>query len=253
MTETLPLPWKRLFAEAAAIVLSILLAFAIDAWWEDRTDRRSEQLLLQRLHADFLDIKSALQFIESEHRETSAGCIALISIAAGQPVPATDEYDRTVALVFLTSRTFNPGSGAVAAFLGGGGAKLVENPPLANLLLAWPGLVEELQEEDGFLQQGLADRWIPFLKSRVNIGPYLAVYPEINVGLPDAVARPQQRESLIVDAELVNHVLDRYKLQQIALRDIQPVRAAADDILLLLEDELDAFDPQWADSLSDNQ
>jgi hypothetical protein len=239
VTTTNPIQWQRLFAEAAAIVLSILLAFAIDAWWGDRSDRRAEQILLQRLRADFLEIKSTLRFVESEHRETSAGCIALMTIAEGQPVPATAKYDRMVALVFLTSRTFNPGSGAVAAFVDGGGARLVDNPPLADLLLAWPGIVEELQEEDGFLQQGLAGRWIPFLKSRVNIGPYLAVYPETNVGLPDAVARPQQRAPLIVDSELVNHVLDRYKLQQIALRDIQAVRAAADDILRLLEDEID--------------
>lgn len=238
MNDTQPLPWKRLFAEAAAIVVSILLAFAIDAWWEDRGDRRAEQLLLQRLQADFVEMRSALGLIKSEHLETSAGCIALMEIPEGGSVPATAAYDRMVALVFLTSRTFNPGSGAVAAFLGGGGARLVDNPALADLLLSWPGLVEELQEEDVFLQQGLADRWIPFLKSRVQIGPYLAVYPEINAGIPDAIARPQPRDPLIVDAELVNHVLDRFKLQQIALRDIQPVIAAADSILQLLGDEI---------------
>jgi hypothetical protein len=242
VNEIQPLPWKRLLAEAAAIVVSILLAFAIDAWWDDRSDRRAEKLLLQRLKADFVDIKAALMLIESEHRETSAGCIAIISLPGGQPVPATFQYDRMVALVFLTSRTFNPGSGAVAAFLSGGGAELVENPALADLLLAWPGLVEELQEEDGFLQQGLALRWIPFLKSRVNIGPYLAVYPEINVGLPEAIARPQPRVPLIVDDELVNHVLDRYKLQQIALRDIQPVIEAADNILMLVDKEITSLE-----------
>ena len=91
VTEIQPLPWKRLVAEAAAIVLSILLAFAIDAWWDDRGERRAEQLLLQRLKADFLDIQSALELIASEHRETSAGCIALMSIAEGDPVPATAE------------------------------------------------------------------------------------------------------------------------------------------------------------------
>jgi hypothetical protein len=240
MTENQPLPWKRLFAEATAIVLSILLAFAIDAWWDDRSNRRAEQLLLQRLKADFLAIRSSLRMIESEHRETSAGCIALMSIAEGSSVPSTPEYDRMVALIFLTSRTFNPGSGAVAAFLGGGGTKLVDNQPLADLLLSWPGLVEELQEEDGFLQQGLAQRWIPFLKSRVKIGPYLAVYPEIRLGIPESVAQPLRRTPLVVDAELVNHVLDRYKLQQIALRDIQPVIEAADHILRLLEREIDS-------------
>ena len=164
-----------------------------------------------------------------------------MSIPEGSPIPHTPEYDRMIALVFLTSRTFNPGTGAIAAFLSSEGARLVENPLLADLLLSWSGLVEELQEEDVFLQQGLALRWIPFLKSRVGIGPYLAVYPEINVGLPAHVAKPQPRTPLVIDAELINNVLDRYKLQQIALRDIGPVIHAVEEILRLLDGDLDAI------------
>lgn len=241
MTASQTLPWKRLLAEAVAIVVSILLAFAIDAWWDNRNDRHTEQVLLQRLKADFTEIQSAILMIEAEHRETSAACIALMSIPDGSPIPPTSEYDRMVALVFLTSRTFNPGTGAIAAFLNSEGAKLVDNKPLVDLLLSWSGLVEELQEEDVFLQQGLALRWIPFLKSRVGIGPYLAVYPEINVGLPAHVAKPQPRTPLVIDAELINNVLDRYKLQQIALRDIGPVIHAVEEILRLLDGDLDAI------------
>jgi len=61
-------------------------------------------------------------------------------------VPATSEADRMVALVFLASRTFNPGSGAVASFQSGVGARLVRNQLLTDKLLARSGLVEELQE-----------------------------------------------------------------------------------------------------------
>ncbi|MEM1145817.1 MAG: hypothetical protein AAGI88_24855 [Pseudomonadota bacterium] len=232
------LPWKRLVGEAVAIVLSILLAFAIDAWWEDRSDRHAEQLLLERLKDDFTEIQTAILLIEAEHLETSAACRTLLSIPEGSPIPATPEFDRMVALVFLTSRTFNPGTGAVAAFLNSEDARLADNQPLANLMLSWSGLVEELQEEDVFMQQGIAGRWIPFLKSRVNIGPYLAVYPEMS-GIPKLVANPQPREPLVVDTDLVNNVLDRYKLQQIALRDIGPVIRAVNEILSLLEVNLD--------------
>ncbi|MEP4484997.1 MAG: hypothetical protein ABJ013_05170 [Halioglobus sp.] len=240
MTTSQTLPWKRLLAEAVAIVLSILLAFAIDAWWDNRSDSHAEQLLLQRLQADFTDIQSAVLMVEAEHRETSAACVALMSIPEGSQVPTTPEYDRMVALVFLTSRTFNPGMGAAAAFLSSDGSNLADNEALADLLLSWSGLVEELQEEDVFLQEGLSLRWIPFLKSRVNIGPYLAVYPETKVGLPAHIAQPQPRAPLIVDEELVNNVLDRYKLQQIALRDIGSVINAVDEILRLLEGAIDA-------------
>jgi hypothetical protein len=239
MSELKSVQWKRLTAEGAAIVLSILLAFAIDAWWEDRGDRKSEQWLLQRLKADFIEIQGALQLIENEHKETSAACITLLGFADGEPLPSSPEIDRMVALVFLTSRTFNPGSGATAAFLNSESAKLLENQPLANLLLAWPGVVEELQEEDAYLQEGIANRWIPFLKSRVNLGPYLATYGEMMSDLPSHVTHPSSRQALIADQAFVNNVLDRYKSQQIALRDIMPVLAAVEQILVLLDKEIE--------------
>jgi hypothetical protein len=238
MNEVKRVPWKRLIAEASAIVISILLAFAIDAWWEDRGDQKSEQWLLQRLKADFVEIQTAIQLIEQEHRETSAACIALLNFPDGEPLPNSPEVDRMVALVFLTSRTFNPGSGAAAAFLNSEGAMLVENQPLANLLMAWPGVVEELQEEDAYLQEGIANRWIPFLKSRVELGPYLATYGEIMSGLLSHITSPPARTALMVDQDFVNNVLDRYKSQQIALRDVKPVLAAVEEILVLLAKEI---------------
>ncbi|MDX1482832.1 MAG: hypothetical protein R3315_14195, partial [Woeseiaceae bacterium] len=46
------IPWKRIVVEATAIVASILIAFAIDAWWQDRTDRKVELNYLQALQDD---------------------------------------------------------------------------------------------------------------------------------------------------------------------------------------------------------
>lgn len=39
MTQTQKIAWPTILAEAAAIIVSILLAFAIDAWWDARADR----------------------------------------------------------------------------------------------------------------------------------------------------------------------------------------------------------------------
>jgi hypothetical protein len=238
MNDTQKVQWKRLAAEATAIIISILLAFAIDAWWEDRGERAAEQLLLKRLRADFIDIQAAIRFVEEEHLEASAACVALMNFPAGQPLPASPEVDRMVAIVFLTSRTLNPGSGAVAVFLGSEGAQLVHNQPLADLLLAWSGLLEEVQEEDVSLQKGVAERWIPFLELRVSLGPYMTSYGDLMSDLPDHVAYPASRQPLIVDQAFINNVLDRYKLQQIVLRDLKPLQAAADRILALLGNEI---------------
>lgn len=74
MAVSANIPWKRHAVEGAAIVISILLAFAIDAWWEERGDRQAEVLLLQRLQADFLEIKAGLEVVELDHRTTQEAC-----------------------------------------------------------------------------------------------------------------------------------------------------------------------------------
>lgn len=52
MANTDDIRWKHISAEAFAIVVSILLAFWIDAWWEERKDRFAEQEYLSAILAD---------------------------------------------------------------------------------------------------------------------------------------------------------------------------------------------------------
>jgi hypothetical protein len=47
-SEARRLPWRRIIAEGLAIVASILLAFAIDAWWGRVNQASAEQALLVR-------------------------------------------------------------------------------------------------------------------------------------------------------------------------------------------------------------
>jgi len=55
--------WKRISAEGAAIVVSILLAFSIEASWDDYQDRGEEQGILLGLKSEF---EQNLAFIEIE-------------------------------------------------------------------------------------------------------------------------------------------------------------------------------------------
>jgi hypothetical protein len=224
--------------DAIVVVLSILLAFAIDAWWDDRGERKAEVVLLKRLQADFMDVRSMLEVTKQDHSETHDACLALLEFEIGESLPASPQVDTMVAKVFIASRTFNPGLGAVAAFLNSDSSRRVRNQPLADLLLGWSGLVEELQEEEAQLQKGVSERWTPYLASRVNLGPYIATYGVLKSGLPAHVSLLPQRKALTVDEEFVNHVLNRYTWQQLALRDIGPLITATDEILALLEKEL---------------
>ena len=47
------IPWPRIFAEGVAIVISILLAFSIEAWWDDRQYEEDEKQILISLLENF--------------------------------------------------------------------------------------------------------------------------------------------------------------------------------------------------------
>jgi len=52
MSEPSNIPWTRILVEGVAIVASILIAFAIDAWWDDRKESESEIHDLIRVSAE---------------------------------------------------------------------------------------------------------------------------------------------------------------------------------------------------------
>ena len=55
--------WRRILIEAAAIVESILLAFAIDAWWQDRAEQIVEAQYLEAMREDLVH---SLELLDDE-------------------------------------------------------------------------------------------------------------------------------------------------------------------------------------------
>ncbi len=68
MDTTQEIPWKRIIVEATAIVASILLAFAIDAWWESSKAAEDEieslGLIQRDLRETQVQLDSYLEFVE---------------------------------------------------------------------------------------------------------------------------------------------------------------------------------------------
>jgi hypothetical protein len=71
-TPRAPKQWPALFAEALLVVLSILLAFAIDAWWDERKASAEQVELLEAIRADFAATDQSID----EALETAAGFAA---------------------------------------------------------------------------------------------------------------------------------------------------------------------------------
>lgn len=61
------IPWLRVFLEGAVIVGSILLAFALDAWWDERSRRGELRSQLDAVVAEMESTREALRAVLGVH------------------------------------------------------------------------------------------------------------------------------------------------------------------------------------------
>ncbi len=126
-----------------AIVLSILLAFALQAWWEALRDTAEELAVVETLVAEIGEVTAHLDEAIAEH--------VLVMDAADEwrNVSQTTAPDSVAALVRLLiyHRTPNLSLSAVEGLLASGRLSLIRDEQLRAWIAAWPGVKEDLDEE----------------------------------------------------------------------------------------------------------
>jgi hypothetical protein len=141
MNDLREIPWKRLLAEGAAIVASILLAFAIDAWWQDRSAHIRLNEYLWQVSADTLDnqrrLTEALQLEKGQ-----LGAVEEILVALRSPEPMTLDSAREWTQVepgFIWYSDPRLLDGAINALVATGEINLVKNTRVKTSLINYLG------------------------------------------------------------------------------------------------------------------
>ena len=86
------IPWRRGFLEAVVIVTSILLAFGIQAWWDDLQEQEEEREILIGLEGEFVDLQERLQRIAAYNRWAVEITTRLLSDSVSSMRAASTRY-----------------------------------------------------------------------------------------------------------------------------------------------------------------
>ena len=176
--ESNRIQWRRTAAEGAAIVISILLAFAIDAWWEERQDRQEEQRILLGLQLEFAAIEQQL----SNHREQLLHDLdslrMLFDVIEGRAEVTSAIIDNAL-LDLMRPLTSDIANGTLHALLGSGQLELLSDRDLRQNLVDWESVMGEVWDDqhahakmifeihvpyfvdNGFLAAGTMEDWFP--------------------------------------------------------------------------------------------
>jgi hypothetical protein len=157
MTETQKINWKRLSVEAAAIVGSILLAFAIDAWWQDREERGEEQVLLEALHAEFRANEEFLASFSDSVTAASQGIGAVSQMTEAELASAmSDEILDWIRRPFTAELQV----GTIEGALGTERVGLIRSSELRSALGRYQALRAEMGEIESVLLRLSADAYV---------------------------------------------------------------------------------------------
>lgn len=236
------IPWFRIVAEGAAIVVSILLAFAIDAWWDSRqaleTERDHLLALVNQFHAvrDMVDQEIGL----AERAEQ--GVRRLIDLSPEAAVGrGPDSIGVTIARTFVVGRPNMP-TGALDALVASGNVSLIGDVNLATELARWPAVMAEVHENATWLIEYRNERFVPFLRQyagglwTTRHSGVLADYPPTRFPprLRDMFSDPEMESHLAATAVRLRTILDRY----------ETVKQETDSIILHLGQRLERIGGQ---------
>lgn len=130
----------RRLGEIAIVTAGILIAFALDAWWDSRATAEQEQVHLRALVSDLqLNVALLTTQIQLEARVASS-CQDLLRLARTERADATPSLGRLVTQVFNSSR-YEPVMGAYEALVNSGGLTLIRDEALRGALAGFAAKV----------------------------------------------------------------------------------------------------------------
>jgi hypothetical protein len=244
MNETRNIAWKRLSVEVVAIVGSILLAFAIDAWWEDRNEVELERRLLTALLVEFENNVELLRDARTFYEQRYMDALRILEyLEQGATSLDHAEFEKSFRGLLIAGTLYLE-SGAHDGLLGSGNLGLIRDEELRNRLAAWPSYVREWSEEQDMVFSFVRTELVPYLSDSVrirNIASSFAPFPDgespplVPAGANDAASVIDVSTSVEFD----NLVYQRAQGLWYAMRDGETLLAQTTAIAELIRQNLE--------------
>jgi hypothetical protein len=229
MTANEKIPWKRLSVEAAAIVGSILLAFAIDAWWQNRAERIVEVQYLEAMREDLVHSLKLLDDEEAWQRKQVGYLEALLNSIASTPY--SDELRRWIDDGLFNVGTYQPQISSLQDLESSGQTQIIRNQDLRRLLAIVSQKMVSLRNVQADFQLSQQTVIDPFLVDKLDLSKILLSFP----------ADETADLSILGTNEFRSRVAFKISLRrEVSMQQLE-IRAAFEEALELIEIEIDSI------------
>lgn len=172
MPDRQKIPWKRILPEGAAIVVSILLAFWIDAWWDSRVERQHLVEFLSSFREELIesrqDIERTLELSVDVLKTTDQ---VFLLLADPETVDAPDAFPEILGKIY---KIHSPvlATGAYEDMLSSGNLRLISDRSLGARINQYIQIVASVRAVNDILWETYYDLQAPFLVEHTVISDF---------------------------------------------------------------------------------
>ena len=164
------IPWARVVAESLAIVVSILLAFGIQAWWEGVGEGRTRDALLEGLRSDFdlaaAQLDTVMAVVDMGMAASERWLVLSRSVEVSPELVAVAD---TLLTEMLYNSPYQPPLGTVDAVFSNGGMSVLDDPSLTRDLRAWAALLANYRQRESAMFKLHQEQLMPYLFEAVAV------------------------------------------------------------------------------------
>ncbi|MDX1396175.1 MAG: hypothetical protein R3195_17475 [Gemmatimonadota bacterium] len=222
--------------EIVVVVLSILIAFALDAWWDESVERGREKELLAALLAEFEANREPLELRIDNHRRLGTGQDELADLLDASSAPSVTVPD-SLLITLLITPTFDPTLGALEEAQSSGLTSLIRNPELRRRLRGWRGRWQDVREEEQLNLRLVQDELYPALASHTSLNALMGLGGPWMAGQRTDGLRSGSTTVPVTPA-LINFARQRAIRSGRAARELADLRAELDSIVTSLGQEV---------------
>ncbi len=213
---------------------SILLAFAIDAWWESKKQATQEQVILRQLQSELHTNMGILAEQRRLHSETLEATVRLLANTG--PQPNLDNIDADQVLKDFAAVqdwwTIDLQIGVVTALVQSGDLGLIDSNELRNSIAVWPTRVQDLIAEEDVAKQFVQNVVLHYLIRNASLRK-IQNHPDVGPG-----NFPIELADLLSDREFDNILSERLFGVRSILEDLDGLMLSLNEILSLIDASL---------------
>ncbi|MGD2123429.1 MAG: hypothetical protein PVJ76_16875 [Gemmatimonadota bacterium] len=233
-------PWLRIGAEAVAIIASILIAFALDAWWDRRELAEREAWYLESLEKDCMENRESLEHVIQVQNDVMESIQKLVLFGAtGTPTLDADSVVSLVTRIFGDINIgFSPNLGTYQELLNTSSLQVIRSDSLRALLADFGVRVGRVSGMQDMASDGWNRDITEHLMTRMDLAVAL---PQYLLGVDSIVdIRPSgvDYRSLPSDPVFRNIMVGRLAVTAVRLSMYRALEESVDEILTILGQEL---------------